>query len=522
MYSNILLSATHLAKTYGEKTLFELNKLEIYDDERIALVGSNGCGKTTLLRILADEVSPDAGEVTHYSEFAFIHQLDIDKQESEMAMDLQLVSEFRVSDTAGESGGEKMRLALAEAFSQRTPLLFADEPSSNLDMDGISVLEEKLAAYPGAVVLVSHDRSLLDSVCNTVWEISEGQMRVFPGTYSAWLEQRELEREYAQFEYEKYQAEKKRISAEICNVRDEARNLKKPPKHMGSSEWKLYKEVAARQQKNVQNRAKAMAKRIDHMEEKRPPRKLPQISMLMGSFTPVRSRIAARIQGLTVNYGSHMVVENTDFILPTGSKTVMLGLNGSGKSTIVKALVTKNDSASFPNAIKIGYFSQDRSNLDFSKSILENVRKDSVLREADIRGVLANLYLTEELINQPVGKLSGGEMAKTEIAKLLVSDSNLLILDEPTNHLDLYAIEALESLLSKWNGTLLLITHDRMLTEKIADRLLFVENQGVKTFDGSWADWVESQQPKQTDEDIARLKDEICRARDAYTQGFTM
>lgn len=484
-----LLLAQNLIKSYGPRTLFSVEKLEIQDGDRIGLVGFNGAGKSTLLHILAGTEPCDEGVITRRCPAALIEQ-DGDSNGTD---DGKLLRALSLTGSACKSGGERTRLALASALAQDTPLLFADEPTTNLDLNGIETLQKLFENRKGALVLVSHDRALLDALCTSIWAVQDGSIRVFSGTYSEWVEQRNREREFAQFEYEQFRSEKKRLETEARNIRQEADSMLKAPRRMGNSEARLHKGTTAALQGYVASRSSVMRKRAELLEEKVRPSNLPEVRMALGTTSPVTSKTAARIEGLTVRYGEKTVLKDTTFALTTGKRTVMLGPNGAGKTTLLEHLMRGGDCARFSKGVQAGYFSQNHDVLEPDKTVLENVRAASDLPEHEVRTILANLCITGDDVHKPVSVLSGGERAKTALARLLASSCNLLVLDEPTNHIDLYTAEALETLLQKWRGTLLIVTHDRRLAEHVAERLLFVENGGVRAFEGSWAQWQEEQ-----------------------------
>lgn len=470
----MLLSGQNILVEYGIQTVLDIEKLEIWEGDRIGLVGKNGAGKSTLFQVLCGEKKPDAGVIRRNGSLAYIPQ----DQEAHGEADGMYVSRMRLQNSAVKSGGERTRMAIAAAFSQHAPLLLADEPTTNLDREGIEQLEKMLCGYRGAVVLISHDRELLDRVCTQIWELEDGRLHIFPGNYTQWYEERERTLSRQQFEYEQYQREKGRLEQERRAVLQQAKSMGKPPKRMSNSEWMLYKNTATVQQKHVQSRAKAMESRIGHLEKKEKPRELPHVSMKMGEQGRIKGKNAARAENLTVSYGDHTVLCGAECQIAAGKKTFLTGENGSGKTTLLNCFASgrDHDGIYINSDAVIGYFSQQQETLDFNKTVLENVRSTAVSPEHICRAVLMNLCMRREDLDKKISVLSGGERVKTALAKLLVSGANFLILDEPTNHMDIYTMEGLERLLKDYDGTLLAVSHDRKFVSSLADVIYRVED----------------------------------------------
>lgn len=463
----MLLNASRICKEYGIQEIFQIDSLQIEDGDRIGLVGRNGVGKSTLLGTLSGRIPLDNGVVTRNCEIAEILQ----SGESEGTADGKYLSRMRLKGCAGRSGGERTRMAIAAAFARHTPLLFADEPTTNLDREGIVTLEKMLIGYRGAVLLISHDRMLLDNVCNQIWELEDGKLRVFPGNYTAWLQQRQQERAFQQFEYEQYREEKKRLEKNIHAVQQRAKTMTKRPKKMSHSEWQLYKGIASVQQGHVQSRARAIESRLEHLEVKRRPKDLPDISMKLSEAGRIRGKNAAKIEDLTVSYEGKVILDHVSLCVESGKKTFLTGENGSGKSTLIRNLMQGTDGTFLTSDAKAGYFSQDQEILDAQRTVLENVKETAVVPESICRAVLTNLYMSRDDMGKKVSVLSGGERVKTALAKVLVSGCNFLVLDEPSNHMDLYTMEGLERLLADYDGTALIVSHDRKFVEKLADQI---------------------------------------------------
>ncbi len=472
----MLLTGQNIGKEYGIQRVLTVKKVEIQEGDRIGLVGKNGAGKSTLLKILAGQTDADEGVIKRNCEIAFIGQ----NGEHEGEADQLQISRMGLRESAVKSGGEMTRLAIAAAFSMHAPLLFADEPTTNLDGDGILDLEAMLAGYHGAVVLISHDRQLLDHVCTQIWEIADGDIRVFPGNYSDWQKQRERERDYQQFSYGQYQKEKKRLEKEAWEIRENASTMLKPRKQMGHSEWMLYKGTATVKQNHVQKRGKAIVSRLEHLEKKERPEDMPEVSLKIGEMKRIKAQNAARLTGLTYRYGDRKVLDDIVCEIPAGKKTFLTGKNGSGKSTLLNCLVSRAEGTFITSEAEIGYFSQNYDILDWDKTVLENVKESAVVPEHICRAVLSNLSMQKNDLDKKVKVISGGERVKTALAKLLVSGCNFLILDEPTNHMDIYTMEGLERLLTDFDGTMLVVSHDRKFVENLSDIVYDLEEGKIR------------------------------------------
>ena len=468
----MLLKAQNIKKEYGIQEILEIDTLQIEDFDRIGLVGKNGAGKSTLMSILAGDLEPDEGYVKRFCPIARIRQ----SQEAKGPVQGSYISRLGLKDSAVKSGGERTRLAIGAAFSQNAPLLMADEPTTTLDLEGILLLEKMMAGFRGAILLISHDRALLDRICTTIWELEDGKLRVFEGNYSQWTAQKERERNFEQFQYDQYQKEKKRLTQNIRDFREQSRQMIKPPKQMSSSEWMLYKGGAAVRQGHVQARTRATLSRLEHLEKRERPAQLPEVSMKLPDSKKIRARYAISVRDLTIQYGEKTVFQKLNFFLPSGTRTVIAGPNGSGKSSLIRAILDRVPGVSITSEASIAYLSQDQDTLNPKKTVLENVLEDAAFPEHICRAVLDNLCMSPLDIKKPVFLLSGGERVKTALAKVLVSGCNLLILDEPTNHIDVYTMAGLEHLLSSYDGTLLAVSHDRAFIEHVADQVYVMKD----------------------------------------------
>ena len=488
--ASVLLEADHLRKSFGPRQLLDLDHLSVYDGEKIGLIGENGAGKTTLLRLLSGETEADEGTVRRPGSLAFIRQQG--KEDGEA--DDQMQALFRVrSRRDGLSGGEMTRGRIAAALSARPQLLFADEPTTDLDEEGLTLLRKQLRAFPGALVLVSHDRSLLRLLCRRIWYLEDGKITDFPGGYDAFMEERRRQRDRQQFEYDQYRAEQKRLKESVQRMAEKASSVRKAPSRMGNSEARLHKREWTDSVLQLSHAKRTLQNRMEHLEAKEKPRNLPDIRMKLGVSSPVEAGVVLRVQCERLAAGKTELLSRTAFSLPTGSRTALLGANGCGKTTLLRVLtgqggapVCFDGKIQFNPAARIAWFDQHHEKtLDPEKTVLENVMDVSVHPESLARTVLIRLNFRRDDVFKPVSVLSGGERAKVALARLLLMDCNLLVLDEPTNHLDLFTLEELERLLADYGGTILFVSHDEEFVRKTATRIVRFDRRKLVSFEGT-------------------------------------
>lgn len=487
----LLLRAEHLRVFFGVRTLFDIDHIEIHDGDRIGLVGDNGAGKSTLLAVLHGDRAPDTGSVFAFARSAMVHQFG--PEEPPERLDAAVRARLRARETLHEgiSGGERERLRVAQALSARAPLLYADEPTTNLDFEGIAEVERALTGHEGALVLVSHDRALLDAVCTTIWALEAETLRVFPGNYSAYEAQKARDTAYQQFTYDQYRAEQARLRAAIAGVKAQSEGVRKAPRRMGSSEARLHKRGGGTTaKKQLDKAAGALQSRLANMEVKDRPHDAGTIRMFMAERPRVVSAVAVRADHLRLTAGGRVLLEDASFVVPTGKRTVLSGPNGSGKTTLLHAISECESGITISPGVQMGWFRQETlDTLDGDKTLLDNVLRESVLPAHEARTLLARMGLTARDMDKPASILSGGERAKAALARLMAGSANLLLLDEPGNYLDLRAMAALEDMLCAYEGTLLLVSHDRRMINRVAQRLLLIESGALISAQGTLADW---------------------------------
>ena len=479
-----ILFARNIEKSFGDRTLFTLPSLEIQTNDRIGIVGVNGAGKSTLLQILSKEIEADQGIVTHHSSIAIIPQLSEELPETASSL---TKGKWNISNVADSmSGGERMRLKIAHALEQDAGILFADEPTSHLDMFGTEQLEKALLSYNGALVLISHDRDFLDTICTKIIEIEDGTIQEYKGNYSNYRKQKERERIQKQAEYEQYVQEKNRLEQSILQRKQRASSMTKVPTRFSSSESKLYKLSGAHGQENVSKAAKVLETRLEKLEKKEKPKDLSQAHFDVQYHTPIHSKVVVQLNKATKKIGDRTLFKNMNGTIAPGAKLAILGANGSGKTTLFNMLLTNERGIQLSKSCKIGYFEQTLSILKTDKTILENVLEETNYTESFVRTILARLLFRREDVHKPVHVLSGGERMKVALAKVFLGNYNMLLLDEPTNYLDLATQEELESMLQEYPGTILFISHDRAFIRSVADHILKVDEREPRIFHGNY------------------------------------
>jgi ATP-binding cassette subfamily F protein 3 len=525
-----MLTIRKLKKTLGGRTLFEEADMQINYGERVALVGPNGAGKSTLFSLILKKDEPDSGSIErdewtmigHLAQegestgeetvldvatgrVGEVHTLERRLKEledegntdspeySEASAKHAALSDPKVEAKAKKilgglgykqedfdrkakelSGGWVMRAHLARLLVMEPDLLLLDEPTNHLDLVSLLWLQNYLKTYPGAVLLISHDRQFMDEIVETVYEIAESRLQSYSGNYTAFLEERDAR-------YDRQNAAYKNQQKEITALREF---------------YDRFRQVASKA-----SQAMSKLKQIERMEliEKPvPPRKpfrfqIPQ--------PPRGGQRAIILEGIHMAYpteqGERKIYAGLDLTIERGERTVLVGPNGAGKSTLLKILggqleFQKGKRIEGPNA-KIGYFSQHRAaTLDPNKSILDEVKaSNGELSENDARGILGSFLFRKDDIYKKTSVLSGGEKTRLNLVKFLVDPPNLLLMDEPTTHLDIHTVESLILALGSYEGTLVFISHDVHFIRKLATKVLHVNNGTVTPHLGTYDDFLE-------------------------------
>jgi macrolide transport system ATP-binding/permease protein len=514
----LLAKFNKLKKYYGDRLILDIDTFEVFEKDRIGIVGRNGAGKTTMLKVLMGIIIPEEGDISLTDSYSYISQMENYYGECEENKVMKILK-APVKYDKFLSGGEKIKLKISKALSEDNKLIIADEPTSNLDSASISVLEKMLLSYNGALILVSHDREFLDSLCNTIVEIDEGKLKVYQGNYSKYIELKQEERKREEIEYNKYLTEKKQLEEAIIDKQEMRNKIRTTPKRMGNSEARLHKMGGQKQKRKLDKNIKAMKTRIDHLEVKEKPKNINETKVNIQKSAEIISNNIIEINKLNLYVNNLLLIKEASFRIRKGIKAAIIGENGCGKSTLLKEILTRNNECiRVANSALIGYFDQDQNILEEGKSILENVSKTSSFNQGFIRINLDNFGFKGDDVFKKVSSLSGGEKVKVALSKVLLSDNNVLVLDEPTNYLDIEAMEALERALINTEKTVILVSHDRKFIENICDFIIEIKDKILKGYEGSYKNYIKEKNKPQSNNNEKDIKEKLMVLRNRLSE----
>ena len=543
----IVMQTNQLTKSFGVNEVLKGINLTVQERHRVGLVGSNGSGKSTLLKILAGKDHYDGGtlSMTRGLRIGYHTQLDdltspltvwqemetcfedtfrMEEKLREMEARMgeihesdpegfarlseeytRLTDRFEEEDgyawrsrlqgvltglgftsaqyeqtVASLSGGERTRLKLGKLLLAKTDLLLLDEPTNHLDLNSMQWLEDYLRAYKGAVVVVSHDRYFLDAVCNSIAELSFGRIEQYEGNYTRYLKLRE---EVMVRRMKEYTLQQKEIAREEAII----------------AQFRAYNTEAAH------IKAKSREKRLNMIERVDKPVEEHNVYFRFHAGRGTGNDVLM-CENLSKSFGARRLFHDLNLHVRAGERIALLGANGVGKTTLLKILTGRErpdtGEVRFGSGVEVGYYDQQQEGLSPDKTVLDEVWDDFPrMEQTPIRNALAGFLFTGDDVLAPVSTLSGGERGRVLLTKLMLRQDNFLILDEPTNHLDMDSREMLETALLGFEGTILTVSHDRYFINRIADRVLVMEPDGVTEYLGNYDDYLEKLAQKNAPEE---------------------
>jgi ATP-binding cassette subfamily F protein 3 len=538
-----MLQVNNIHKAYGDDVILQGVTFIVNDGDRVGLVGPNGCGKTTLLRIIVGEEQPDQGSVSWqppnlrigyleqaltYPEGATVgtamrgefaeaerhvqtlaeqiarasgEELDellaayagaLERFEAgggyraEVQIDVVLAGlglDSLDHDTPVDilSGGQKTRLGLARLLLDRPHLLLLDEPTNHLDIEALEWLEEFLAAYDGAILIVSHDRTFLDRTVNTILDLDMAthEVTVYLGNYSAYIEAKEREYEQLVASYKDQRDRIARYHRAITGFETYARGIERGT--IDFAPRKIAKGIA-RKAVVQKRRLERLLESEDYVDK---PKRSWQLKLDFVDIPP-GSQDALVLEGVSMGFGDHVLFEDVHLTLRAGERVVLTGPNGSGKTTLLRIVMGQLEplggEVRLGPSIQVGYYTQEQEGLDWDADVLSEIRKVAAMDETDVRNFLHYFLFSGDDVFVPVGWLSYGERARLALAKLVAQGCNLLILDEPINHLDIPSREQFEQGLRRYEGTVVAVVHDRYFIERFATRLWAIHDGTIHSY----------------------------------------
>ncbi|PZE19892.1 Msr family ABC-F type ribosomal protection protein [Paenibacillus xerothermodurans] len=478
----LLIKAKDIYVEYLGREVLDIDQLELYEYDRIGLVGANGAGKSTLFKALLGKIPLQHGKIEREGTFTYIPQLE--EAVVQDVQDYSIMGKLGVNLVHAEamSGGEETRLKIAQALSEEVHGIFADEPTCHLDREGIDFLVNRFKHYRGALLIISHDRYFLDQVVDKIWELQDGRITEYWGGYTDYLMQKEEERQSQLTQYKQYVAERERLEQAIEEKRSLARKLDQKAKgadkkNSSESGGRLgHQKSQGSKQKKLHNAAKNMERRIEALGEVIAPEAIRSVQFRQVKALELHNPFPIVGNEIVKRFGDKVIFDNVSFQFPLGGKIAITGANGAGKTTLFNMISGRENGITLSPKAEIGYFVQTGYKFDRNQNVMAYMQENCEYAVSAIRAVLASLGFTHQDVRKGLSVLSGGEIIKLQLARLLLGRYNILLMDEPSNFLDIPAVEALETMMRKYVGTILFISHDARLLEGVADQVYEVND----------------------------------------------
>ncbi|MGQ4668112.1 Msr family ABC-F type ribosomal protection protein [Metabacillus halosaccharovorans] len=481
----LVLELKDIEVSFLDRTILTIHNLKVHQFDRIGVVGKNGSGKSTLLQLLHQDLQPNKGHVNRLIDFGYFKQTESPNYQ---ASDFKLLGQLNVPDRHATqmSGGEQTRLKLAQLFSTYHEGLLIDEPTTHLDTKGVDFLIEELMYYYGALILVSHDRFLLDQLVTKIWEVNEGEIIEYTGNYSDYERQKELERIQQQERHEKYVKEKQRLLSAADEKMKKAKKITQANQSMSKKEVNtpanrmFMTKQKDTSQKSVQRAAKALEKRVEQLDEVKAIETEKTIRFHQPKLLQLHNKFPIMADRLTIKMKDTLLFDHASFQFPLGKTIAITGSNGSGKSTLLNHILHDGEGITLSPKVVFGVYQQLDYQFSKDKTVLEFMKENSHYEQSKIRAVLHAMNFTGNDLKKETSQLSGGEAIRLKLCQLFLGSYNVLILDEPTNFLDIHSMKALETFLLNYEGTVLLVSHDREFVKRVADHRYEIQEKRIK------------------------------------------
>ncbi|WP_456276421.1 ribosomal protection-like ABC-F family protein [Bacillus sp. AK128] len=500
-----LIKLHNVAYDVVNVNVFEDVNASVQQGDRIGIIGKNGAGKSTLLQLINQDLEPTQGQIQRLQQGLKVVRLD-QETESHTSDDMtnfevELLEKWHVPshDFGKLSGGEKLKARLASGFAKEAHLLMLDEPTNHLDERSTEILIEQMKSYKGTIIFVSHDRYFLDAIATKIWSIEGTQLIEHRGNYSSYQESRKLRRLTQQREYEKQKKMVERIEGQINELTSWSNKA-----HAQSTKQEGFKEHFRVKAKRMDSQVKSKQKRLEKELEKVNVKSVePEyaVQFSMNTTNKVGKRFL-EVKNLTKSFNGRILFQNANFTVQYGEKVAITGPNGCGKTTLLKVIMGQESAEGevwmSPSA-RIGYLTQEVFDLPLDQTPEQLFYQETFKDRGKVQNLMKHLGFNSSQWTEPIKAMSMGERVKCKLMAYILEEKDVLILDEPTNHLDLPSREQLEDTLAKYNGTLLVVSHDQYFLEKATENKLIISNQQIQKL------WKEAFQESDDTEEL-RLK----------------